>query len=404
MSTLALLGGTPVRAAPFPAWPQFGEPEEQAVLAALRSGHWGRTTGHTNETFERRFAAYQQATHAITCVNGTVALELALRAAGIGPGDEVVVPAYTFIATASAVLHLGATPVFADIDPATYALDPESAAGMLSTRTRAIIPVHLAGAPVDMDGIAGIAAGRGIAVIEDAAQATGAEWRGRRVGAIGGLGTFSFQSTKVLTAGEGGAVVTNNPTYAEVVRSLQNVGRVPGGEWYEHHRLGWNLRMTEFQAAVLLAQMDRLDAQIALRARNAARLDSLLREVEGIEPLATLPGVTRHPYYLYVFKYRPSAFGGLPKAQFIKALVAEGIPSMPGYPPLHTMPAIQQAFWSRALPLRAGADGQGLPHTERAWDDEGIWLPQNVLLGTGDDVEDIQQAVIKVARLHKDLR
>lgn len=403
MSTLALLGGTPVRAAPFPAWPQCGEPEEQAVLAALRSGHWGRTTGRRNDEFECRFADYQQASNAITCANGTVALELALRAAGIGPGDEVVVPAYTFIATASAVLHLGATPVFADIDPATYTLDLESAAGVLSTRTRAIIPVHLAGAPADMDAVARVAGRRDIAVIEDAAQATGAEWRGRRVGAIGDLGTFSFQSTKVLTAGEGGAVVTNNPAYAEVVWSLQNVGRVPGGEWYEHHRLGWNLRMTEFQAAVLLAQMDRLDAQIALRARNAARLDGLLREVEGIEPLTTLPGVTRHPYYLYVFKYRPSAFGGLPKAQFIKALVAEGIPSMPGYPPLHTMPAIQQAFWSRALPLRAGADGQGLPHTERAWTDEGVWLPQNVLLGTADDVADIQRAVIKVARHHKDL-
>lgn len=374
------------------------------MLAALRSGHWGRTTGSRNDEFERRFAAYQQATHAITCVNGTVALELALRAAGIGPGDEVVVPAYTFIATASAVLHLGATPVFADIDPATYALDPESTTGMLSTRTRAIIPVHLAGAPADMDGVAGIAEGRGIAVIEDAAQATGAEWRGRRVGAIGGLGTFSFQSTKVLTAGEGGAVVTNNPAYAEVVRSLQNVGRVPGGEWYEHHRLGWNLRMTEFQAAVLLAQMDRLDAQIVLRARNAARLDSLLRAVEGVEPLAALPGVTRHPYYLYVFKYRPSAFGGLPKAQFIKALVAEGIPAMPGYPPLHTMPPIQQALRARSLPLRAGADGQGLPHTERVWTDEGIWLPQTVLLGTGEDVEDIQHAVIKVAQHHEDLQ
>ncbi|MGQ0572015.1 MAG: DegT/DnrJ/EryC1/StrS family aminotransferase [Armatimonadota bacterium] len=402
MPELALLGGPRTRTRPFPTWPQFGPPEEGALVGALRSGHWGRTTGHLNEEFERRFAVYQRAARAITCVNGTVALELALRAAGVGPGDEVIVPSYTFIATASAVLHLGATPVFVDIDPTTYSLDPQSAAGVLSSRTRAIIPVHLAGAPADMDGIAGIAAGPGIAVIEDAAQATGAEWRGRRVGAIGDLGTFSFQSTKVLTAGEGGAVVTNNPAYAEVVWSLQNVGRVPGGEWYEHHRLGWNLRMTEFQAAVLLAQMDRLDGQIALRAGNAARLDALLRKVDGIEPLATLSGVTRHPHYLYVFRYRPSAFGGLSKAQFIEALVAEGIPAMPGYPPLHTMLAIQQAFWSRALPLRSGAEGRSLPNTERAWDDEGVWLPQNVLLGREDDLADVQRAIAKIAH-HRQL-
>jgi dTDP-4-amino-4,6-dideoxygalactose transaminase len=350
-----------------------------------------------NDAFERRFAAYQHAAHAITCVNGTVALELALRAAEVGPGVEVIVPSYTFLATASAVLHLGGTPVFADIDPATYTLDPGSAAGVLTPRTRAIIPVHIAGAPADMDGIVTLASAKGIAVIEDAAQAAGAEWRGRRVGTLGDLGTFSFQSTKVLTAGEGGAVVTNAVRYADTVRSLQNVGRIPGGEWYEHHRLGWNLRMTEFQAAVLLAQMDRLDEQITRRSVNAAALDARLRSIDGVEPLTVLPGVTRHPRYLYVFKYRPRAFGGLPKARFLEALVAEGVPAMPGYPPLHAMPAIRRAFQERDLRMMAGADGEGLPHTDRAWADEGIWLPQNVLLGSLDDVEDIYTAVRKVA-------
>ncbi len=397
MSALALLGGTPVRSGAFPSWPQFGEAEEHAVVAALRSGHWGRTTGRLNDEFERRFAAYQQAARATTCANGTVALELALRAAGIGPGDEVIVPSYTFIATASAVLHLGAIPVFADIDPATYTIDEESATAMLSPRTRAIIPVHLAGAPADMDVVARLARDRGLAVIEDAAQAAGAEWRGRRVGAIGDLGTFSFQSSKVLTAGEGGAVVTNTAVYADTVWSLQNVGRVPGGEWYEHQRLGWNLRMTEFQAAVLLAQMDRLDGQIELRNRNAARLDALLPEVDGIEPLERPAGVTRHARFLYIFKYRPSSFGGLPKPRFIEALIAEGIPAMPGYPPLHAMPAIQQAFRDRAMSLRAGANGR-LPHTARAWEEEGVWVPQDVLLGTETDAADVHQAVAKVAR------
>jgi dTDP-4-amino-4,6-dideoxygalactose transaminase len=368
----------------------------------LRSGHWGRTTGPRNQEFEGRFAAYQHAARAVTCVNGTVALELALRAAGIGDGDEVIVPSYTFIATASAVLHLGAVPVFADIEPNTYTISVDSAADLVSPRTRAIIPVHLAGAPADMDGIIALARERGLAVVEDAAQAHGAEWRGQRVGAIGTLGTFSFQSTKVLTAGEGGAVVTNDPVLADTVWSLQNVGRVPGGEWYEHHRLGWNLRMTEFQAALLLAQMDRLDEQIERRAENAAALDALLREVEGVEPLAYPREVTRHSRYLYVFAYRARAFGGLPKSRFVQALVAEGIPAMVGYPPLHTMPAITETLASRGIPLRAGTDGV-LPATDRAWHDECVWLPQNVLLGTREDLADVHQAIMKIARHHGEL-
>lgn len=402
MSDLALLGGAPVRMHQFPSWPQFGRPEEQLLLTALRSGQWGRTVGHLNEEFERRFAAYQQGAYAVTCVNGTVALELALRAAGVGPGDEVILPSYTFIATASATLHLGAVPVFADIHQDTYTLDPESVAAAISARTRAIIPVHLAGSSADMDALTALAGSHGLAMIEDAAQAHGAEWGGRRVGAIGDLGTFSFQSTKALTAGEGGAVVTNNPRHAETIWSLQNVGRVPGGEWYEHHRLGWNLRMTEFQAAILLAQLDRLDAQIALRAEHAVHLDRLLGEVDGIEPLAYPARVTRHTRYLYVFRYRAAAFGGLPKSRFIQALVAEGIPTMPGYPPLHTMPAITQALEARGIPVPAGGH-RALPVTERAWADEGVWLPQNVLLGSRDDVIDIQHAIVKVARHHKEL-
>jgi dTDP-4-amino-4,6-dideoxygalactose transaminase len=396
MAHPALLGGEPVRSRPFPAWPQTGEPEEQALLAVLRSGHWGRTTGRVNDRFERRFAAYQQSAFAVTCTNGTVALELALRAAGIGPGDEVVMPSYTFIATASAALHLGAVPVFADIDPGTYTLSPKSVAEALSPRARGIVPVHLAGAPADMDGIIALARGFGLAVIEDAAQATGAEWRGHRVGAIGDLGVVSFQSTKVLTAGEGGAVLTNRRAFAETVWSLQNVGRIPGGEWYEHPRLGWNLRMTEFQAAVLMAQMDRLDAQIELRNINAERLDGLLRTIDGVEPLVTPGAVTRHSRYLYVFKYRASAFGDLPKSRFIAALVAEGIPAMPGYPPLHSMPAVARAIDARGHPVRADAAGKRLSHTQGAWE-EGIWLPQQVLLGSEADLADIRQAILKIA-------
>lgn len=268
--------------------------------------------------------------------------------------------------------------MFADIEPNTYTVSVDSAAGLVSPRTRAIIPVHLTGAPADMDGIAALASERGLAVVEDAAQAHGAEWRGQRVGAIGTLGTFSFQSTKVLTAGEGGAVVTNDATLADTVWSLQNVGRIPDGEWYEHRRLGWNLRMTEFQAALLLAQMDRLDEQIAQRSENAAHLNALLREVEGIESLNPPPQVTRHALYLYAFRYRARSFGDLPKPRFVEALA------------------------SRGVPLRAGTDG-ALPATDRAWEAEGVWLPQNILLGTRQDLADVQHAIAKIALHHREL-
>ena len=187
----------------------------------------------------------------------------------------------------------------------------------------------------------------------------------------------------------------------ELLQRLE-VGRVPGGEWYEHHRLGWNLRMTEFQAAILLAQLDRLDGQIALRGENAAHLDTLLGAVKGIESLAYPAQVTRHSRYLYIFRYRPAAFGGLPKPRFIETLVAEGIPAMPGYPPLHSMPAIVQALEARGIPIRAGS-GAALHVTDRVWADEGVWLPQNVLLGSRKDLADVERAVAKIAHESKDL-
>ncbi len=254
---------TPVRARPFPDWPVFDEREIEALTEVVRSGKWGELAGSKVLEFQRAFAAYQQARHGVCVVNGTAALQIGLRALGVGPGDEVITTSYTFIATPNAALSLGAVPVFVDIDPDTYLLDPACIEDAITDRTHAIVPVHLFGAACDMDAILDIARRRHLAVLEDACQAWGAEWNGRRVGALGDLGTFSFQSSKNINAGEGGMIVTNDDALEDLVWSLHNVGRRRGGEWYEHVRVGWNYRMTEFQAAMLLVQLTRLPEQMA---------------------------------------------------------------------------------------------------------------------------------------------
>jgi len=332
---LALDGGSKVRNRPWPRWPVWDEHEEQAVLDVLRSGRWWSVEGDRVHTFEREFAQFVQAAHAVCVTNGTAALEVCLRALGIGCGDEVIVPPYTFIATASSVLSVSATPVFVDIEAESLNIDPSRIEEAITPRTKAIIPVHIAGRPADMDGVLAIARKHGLYVIEDAAQAHAAEWKGRRVGAIGDLGTFSFQASKNLNAGEGGIIVSNDADLADRAWSVHNVGRTRSGKWYEHHVVGGNFRMTERQAAILLAQMTRLPSQTETRTRNAEYLTELLSRIDGITTLPADPRVTRHAYHLYVFRYDPKHFGGRPREEFLQALVAEGIPASAGYVPLY---------------------------------------------------------------------
>ena len=400
---LAIQGGTPVRTKPFPSWPVYGEPEERALIEVLRSGAWG-TGGSAIAEFEARFARFQDAKHATCVVNGTVALELALRAVGVGLGDEVILPPYTFVATATAVLALGAIPVFADVDADTYLLDPRCAEAAVTPRTRAIVAVHVAGCPADMDELRAVARRHGLKLVEDAAQAHGAAWRGRRVGALGDLGCFSFQSSKNLCAGEGGAVVTDDDRLAEVVWSLHNVGRVRGAATQRREILGTNSRMTQFQAALLLAQMQRLPDQIARREANGGYLASRLAEIPGIRPLLRDDRVTTHAWHLFVFRYEPEAFGGMSRDDFVKALRAEGIPCSPGYVPLHHSPAVRAEI-ARLLRVLGHSHQVGLeraearlPVAERAGYQEGIWLTQNVLLGEREDLDDVVEAIAKIQR------
>ncbi|NPV78848.1 MAG: DegT/DnrJ/EryC1/StrS family aminotransferase [Firmicutes bacterium] len=391
MASLAIKGGTPVRTKPFTKWPIFGKADEDALIEVVRSGAWGWVSGgKKNGELEEKFARYHDAKYGVTCVNGTAALEIALKAMGVGEGDEVITTAYTFIATASAAVLVGATPRFVDIDPDTYNIDPTKIEEAITPKTKAIIPVHIGGCPANMDGVLEVARKHNLMVLEDAAQAVGAEWKGQKVGSIGNMGTFSFQASKNLNSGEGGIIITNDKKLADMAWSLMNVGRVKEGGWYDHPILGWNYRLTEFQAALVLSQMERLEEQMKAREENAAYLSEGLKRIGGVEPLVPDEGVTRHAYHLYIFRYRSEEFGDLPRENFLKALHAEGIPVSPGYVPLYKFPALIDSRKD------AGYDKVFLPATERACNEEGVWIPQSVLLGSKEDMDDIIEAVEKV--------
>lgn len=401
MSTLAINGGVPLRTKPFPQWPIWDETDEKALLEVLRSGVWGISEDPNSSVrqFERAFANAHQAKYDLAVFNGTVALQTVLMAIGIDYGDEVIVPAYTFIATASACLMVGAVPVFVDVDPGTYNLDPARIEEAITERTRAIIPVHIGGCPADLDRILEIARRYHLIVIEDACQAHGAAWNGRRVGAIANLGCFSFQSSKNLNAGEGGIVLTDDQELAERCWSVHNCGRVREGAWYQHEVLGGNFRMTQWQAGILLAQMRNFEEQARQREENGRYLSERLAEIGGFEPQRRDPKVTQHGYHLFISRYDRAAFHDVPRDRFLSALKAEGIPCAPGYIPLYRMKAINDGI-ARIKRYASYKDtGKALPNcpvTERACDEEGVWFGQSILLGTKQDMDDIAEAILKI--------
>lgn len=406
-SALALSGGTPVRTRPFTAWPVFGAAEEHRLLKVLRSGNWGRLDGTEVLEFERRFAAMHGCRHAIAVVNGTVALRIALLAAGIRAEDEVIVPPYTFVATATAVLEANAIPVFADIDLDTFNLHPAAVKAAITPRTRAIVPVHFAGQPADMDAIMALAADRGILVLEDAAHAHGASYRGRPTGSLGHIAAFSFQSSKNLTAGEGGIITTNDDALAEACRSIHNCGRVPGGVWYEHHVVSGNYRLGEFQGAVLNCQLDRLEEQTKLRDRNGRRLAARLAALRGLHPQQRFAACTRHSHHLFMLRIDAAEFGAS-RASVIEALEAEGIPCSAGYGySLPDQPLFRNKAFGPYVPGAASRLDYGearCPNSDLICREQGLWLGQNLLLGSDEDVDDIARAFEKVHAHRDELR
>jgi dTDP-4-amino-4,6-dideoxygalactose transaminase len=386
MSKLAINGGQPVRTAPWPQWPQWGEGESKGLQAVLESGSWGGFNEIVRD-FEAAFAKRHQAKHCFAAVNGTLTLEAALRVVGVGHGDEVIVPPYTFIATANAPRLAGATPVFVDIDPATYNLDVKLVEAAITPRTKAIIPVHFGGLPVDLDALLPLAEKYGLAVVEDAAHAHGSTWHGRPVGTFGHIGSFSLQASKNLTAGEGGILLTNDDELAGKIWSFINQGRAPDGAWYQHNMLGSNLRMTAWQASILLAQLERFDDQLAQREANARRLHNILAEVDGLTPPVWDERADHHAHHLFIMRYDADGWQGVPRETFVKALRAEGVPLSVGYTvPLYKQPPLAEPY-SRHLPS---------PATERACYTEGTWMHQSALLAEPVAMDDIAKAIFKV--------
>ena len=407
MARLAINGGEKVRTKAWPTWPVWDEREIKALEEVVRSGCWGRLReGSRVEEFERKFAAYQDAKFGIAVTSGTAALTVALKAAGIDVGDEVIVPGYTFIATATCVLQNNAVPVFVDVELDTLNIDPDAIEAAITPRTRAVIPVHWCGRAADMDRILDIAKRHKLAVIEDACHGWGATWKDRKVGAIGDLGGVSFQASKHITAGEGGIVLTNDEELAAKAFSYHHIGRIASRPFYEHHLVGWNFRMTEFDAAVLLAQLERLEQQSQRREENGKFLDEQFKDVEGLTPLRREPYMTRISWHSYILDYDEKAFGGVPRDRFLRAFGAEGIPAGGGYShPLYANPLFTERRFGRIAELVDFPDYQAvhLPNCERLCR-ERVSIGQACLLGTTDDMRDIVRAAEKIRENVDELR
>jgi len=400
----AILGGKALRAKPFPGWPVWDKSAEESVLAILRSGNWYRGQGNTVTEFEAAYAKLLGAKRCVCTVNGTNALLTALHILDIGVGDEVIVSPYTFIATYNVVLNSSALPVFADTDPETFQINPDKIEERITERTKAILPVHILGLPANMDKILAIAKKHNLVVIEDACQAWLAEWRGKKIGTLGNLGCFSFQNSKHLPIGEGGAVVGNDEEMMDRVMSFHNCGRPYGSvkKTSGYPIIGTNRRMTEYQAAIGLSQIKRIEKDTQRRNENAQYLTSRIKDIPGIVPHKLYEGVTRAAYHLYPFRYKKEQFNNVPRARFLAALEAEGVPCSGGYGPQYRDGLIEAALTSknftRSFPkerLDQYRKELNFPANEQLCE-EAVWFTQNLLLGPKQDMDDIADAIEKL--------
>ena len=363
--------------------------------------------------FEDGFAALHDARYAVAVTNGTAALECAYRAVGVEPGDEVICPAATFVATASAAVAVGGVPVFADIDPETYTVSPQAIEAAITSRTRCIAIVDYGGMPCDYDAIRALAARHRLPVVADCAHAHGSQWRGSGVGALTECGTFSFQMGKTLITGEGGMILTNDPDLADRLWSYHNVGRVRGGGFYEHHVLGSNLRMTEWQGAIGVAQLQRFPEQAATRDRNARRLGRLLEEMDaGVRPLRLRPEVTRWCFYMWHFRFQAERWDGVTRDDYLQALRAEGVPGLwTGHlEPLYRHEVFRRGNFGRkgfpvAPPYHEGpaVDYRTVrcPEAERIAAEEGVAIQHKYFLLPEPDIDRLAEAMAKLWR-HRD--
>ncbi len=418
MAELAIKGGKPIKNVkknPWPAWPVWDENEEKALMEVLHSGIWSYN-GPKETEFNKMFAEFTGTEYSVCAANGTVTLQLALEALGIGLGDDVIVPGLTWQATAATVIDVNATPILVDVCEDTWCIDPNEIRKAITPKTKAIIPVHLYGNFADMDAIMEIATEHNLYIIEDCAHKHGGEWKRKKAGSIGDIGSFSFQLSKHLTAGEGGALTTNNRNIAEKLDALRNCGRRPEGEEYENVDKGagvygdegnfiqsGNYRITEFQAAVLIEGLKRLPEQNKIRDENGMYINSLLEKIPGVIPMKRDRRETQEAYFNFAFRFIKADFKNLPVNKFREALSAElGIAVEPSYEPLnnaslyvpHTKPArhkITEQYWKDIDPAKFS-----LPVCERIYNEESVCLHHKVLMGTKEDMQTIVAAIKKI--------
>lgn len=402
MANLAIKGGTPIREKGFFHWPYSDQTESEILNEVYDSQFYG-IHGKQSDLFAQRFAKYNNSKYCIPVANGTVSLELILRGLGIGRGDEVIIQAYTFIATISAIIFTGATPVFCDIDKDTYSMSADSAASKITPRTKAIIPVYVGGRPADLDKLSNLAKEKGIYLISDAAQAVGSAWRSKGIGFYGIAASYSCQNSKNLTCGEGGIITTSSDELFQNISTILNVGCNKDGT-YTH--VGVNNNLSEWQSGILNTQLDKLDYQISKRMDNACYLGELLEQFDFVSPLIKDERISRNSYHFYTVRIHEEMLKGITRNMFIQAVNAEGIPLVNGYTPLYYLPILSTDYTLKYIGAKINVNSDDLPNTEFAYRHECAWMYSNevVLLGDKSDMDDIADAMLKVYKNIDELR
>lgn len=400
MGNLAINGGNKVRKEPFPAWPHYDETERIAINRVLDSRNWWANQGIEVKEFEKEWSAYTGAEASFAVTNGTHTLEVIFLALGIGEGDEVIVADWSFLATISTILMANAIPKIVDVDPLTGTIDVSAAESAITPRTKAIVCVHVAGSMSDMDGLTELCKKHGLALIEDSAHAHGSRWKGKHAGTIGDAGSFSFQASKLMTSGEGGVITTSREDLVPMFKSFINCGRGDGIWYYRHLRLGGNFRLSEWQGAILRAQLTRFESQQANRATNANWLNSEISKIDGFKPQGRYPGCTDQGNYCYVVEVDSSKLSGATRDQIRFALLAEGIPLTTSYPPLHRLEMFKDpsglAPRLRGEVTKIRYNDQNFPVTDKLAANT-LWFTTSILMGSRDDSNSVLDAIAKVA-------
>ncbi len=408
----AVLGGPKAFTGKVSGWPLIDTTEEKALLKVLHSKVWNRVAGKEVKSFEEQYAALLGAKHSLGVSSGTSALYVILGANGLGPGQEVILPVYTFIATYNVIVLNYALPVFVDTDIESFQIDANKIEAAITPQTKLIMPVHIGGTPCDLDKVLEVANKHNLPVLEDACQAHMAEWRGKKVGTLGMAGAFSFQASKNLNCGDGGAITTNSDDLIEACYRFHNQGRGSKSGLYNPGTgiRGTNMRLTEFQGAILLAQMARLAEQTEKRSANADYLTKLLNEIQGIMPAKQYPGTTKSAYHLYMFRYDENHFSGLSRDQFIKALSAEGISCSSGYTPMDKDKYIRDLAENEhyikmygKLKMREWLERNECPQNEKMTR-QAVWFTQTTLLGSKKDMEQIAAAIRKIQKYAAEIK